>query len=79
MKQGKEVRDYIVNVIGYEHLVAIKLYLMLIHCHPFLELREIKDTGEIERIIHVQVNVEHRLVLHRIEALVELHIVLVAK
>ena len=76
MKERKEVRNDIVNRVGHEHLVAIELDLVAGYLDIVLDLREIEDTGEVERIIHVQMDVEKRVLLHRIEVAVELHIVL---
>ncbi len=62
-----------------EHLVAVKLDVILLNCHPVLDLREVEDAGEVERIVHVQVNVEQRIFLHRVEIPVELHVVFILK
>ena len=37
---------------------------------------EIQDTGEVEGVVHVQMDVEQRFLQHRIELAVELHVVL---
>ena len=48
------------------------------HIEVRLDLREIEDTGEVERIVHVQMDMEERFVhLHRIEFVVELIIILI--
>ena len=76
MEKGQEVRYDIVHVIGNEHLVAIELYLVLLYRHTVLDFREIEDTGEVERIVHIEVDMEERLLVTRIEGPIELHIVL---
>ena len=43
-----------------------------------LDLREIEDTGQVERVVHIEVDMEERFIhLHRIEFVVELVIVLI--
>ena len=76
MQESQEVRDDVVYRIRHEHLVAVKLDLVPCYLHPVLDLREIEDTCQMERIIHIKMNVEQWFVLHRIERTVELHVVL---
>ena len=76
VQKRQEVRDDVVHVVGDEHLVAVKLDVVLLDRHPVLDLREVEDSGEVERIVHVQMDVEQRVFLHRVEIPVELHIVL---
>ena len=77
MEQRHELGHYILDRIGDEHLVAVELDLVLGDLQLVLDLREIEDSGEVERIIHIQVDIEQRIVERRIEAVVELHIILV--
>ena len=67
MKKGQEVRHYVVHAVRDEHLVAIELYLVLLNLEGVLDFREIEYSGEVERIVHVEVDVEERLLGHRIE------------
>ena len=60
-----------------EHLVAEQLDLVLVDCHPFLDLGEVEYSREGERIVYVEVDVEHGVLLHRVESVVEVHVVLV--
>ena len=76
MQQGQKVRHDVVHAVGDEHLVAVELNLVLADFHLILDLREIEDTRQVEGIVHVQVNVEERVLPHRIEGAVELVIVL---
>ena len=76
MKQGKEVGNDVVHMVGNEHLVAIELDFVLVYRHTLLDLREVEYAGEVERIVHIEVDVEHRVLLHRIEGVVEVHVVL---
>ncbi len=79
VKKRQEVRDDVIDVIRDEHLVAVKLDVVLLDRHPVLDLREVKDSGKVERIVHIQVDVEQRVLLHRVEIPVELHVVLFLK
>ena len=76
MQESQEVRDDVVDRIRHKHLVAVKLDLVPGYLHLVLDLREIEDTRQMERIVHIKMDVEQRLVLHRIERTVELHVVL---
>ena len=76
VKQGEELRYDVLHVVCHEHLVAVELDLVLLDGHPFLDLREIEYARQVERIVHIQVDVEQRFVVHRVEGLVELHVVL---
>lgn len=42
-----------------------------------LDAREIQDTGQMERVIHVQMNPEQRFVGHRIQILIEFLIIFI--
>ncbi len=76
MQQGQEIGHDILYRIGDEHLVAVKLNLVLGHVQTVLDLGEIQDTGEVEGVVHIQMDVEQRFLQHRIELAVELHVVL---
>ena len=76
VKEGQEIRDDVLDVVGDEHLVAVELDVVLLDRHPVLDLREVEDAGEVERIVNIQVDVEQRILLHRVEIPVELHVVL---
>ena len=78
MQQRQVLRHYLLHFVGHKHLVAIELNLVAVYVQVGLYLREIEDTGQVERVIDIQVNMEQRLVhLHRIELVVEMLIVLV--
>ena len=73
---GHDILDF----VGDVNLVAIELNLVAVHVEVVLDLREIEDTGEVERIVDVEMDVEERLVhLERIEFMVELIVVLVGE
>ena len=42
-----------------------------------LDAREIQDTGQMERVIHIQMNPEQRFVGHRIQILIEFLIIFI--
>ena len=76
MEKSKEIRDNIVNAVSDEHLVAIKLDLVAGYVHPVLDLGKIEDTCEMERIVHIEMYIEQRILSHRVQGPVEIHIVL---
>ena len=46
--------------------------------HFLLQLREVQNAGEVEREVHIQVNVEQRVLeIHRVQVLVEFRVVFV--
>ena len=71
MQQGQELRYNTFHLISDEHLVAIQLDLIALQIDIRLDAWEIEDTREVERIIHIQVDPEHRLVAHGVEGAVE--------
>ena len=75
MKKCQEVGNYVVHVVRDEHLIAVKLYLVLVYRHSLLNLREVEHTGKCERIVYIKVNVEHRIFLHRVEGVVEIDVI----
>ena len=76
VKQRHEVRDDVVHVVRHKHLVAVQGNLVPVDSDALLDLREIQDTGQIEGIVHVQMDVEQRLLVHRIQGAVEREVVL---
>ena len=80
MEKSEILRHDIFDFVGDVNLVAIELNLVAVNVEVVLDLREIEDTGEVERIVHVEMDVEKRLVhLERIEFVVELIVVLIGK
>ena len=79
MKKSEEVRNDVLHRVGHEHLIAVELNLVAGHLNVVLDLREVEDTGEVERVVYIEVNVEQRLVSHRVESFVELVVVLVCQ
>ena len=77
MQQGKEIRNYTLNGISYEHLVAVQLDAVLLQVQIGLDLWEVQDSGKMEREINVKVYPEQRLILHRIEFAVKVLVVIV--
>ena len=71
MKEGEEVWYDAFHLVGDEHLIAVELYLIALQVDMALHTREVKDTRQMEREIHIEVNPEERLVLHRVEGAVE--------
>ena len=75
VQQRHEVRDDVVHMVRHEHLVAVQGDLVPVDGDALLDLREVQDTGEVERIVHVQVDVEQRLLVHRIQGAVEREVI----
>ena len=77
MKQRQIFGHYVLHLVRHEHLVAIQLYLVPPYVQIVLYLREIQYSCQVERVIHIQMYVEQRLVkLHRVQLMVELLVVL---
>ena len=58
MQQCQEIGHDAFHRISYEDLVAIQLDLVFLDFKCFFYLWEIEDTGKVERIIHIQVDLE---------------------
>ena len=70
----------VLHLVGDIDLVAIELNLIAVDVEIVLNLREIEYSGQVERIIDVEVDMEERLLhLHWIEFVVELIVVLVGE
>src|SRR5215469_13368046 len=76
MQQHQKFRNDVFDLIGDENLVAVKLDLVLLKFEALLDLRKIKDTGQIERIIDIEMYPEQRRFAIRIQFLVKILIVL---
>ena len=77
MQQRKELGHDAFHLVCDKHLVAIELYLVALQVYVAVDAGEIQDTRKVERIVHVQVYPEQRLVLHGIERAVEFLVILV--
>ena len=78
MQQRQVFRHDVLHFIGHIYLIAVQLDLIAMYIEVRFDLREIKDTGEIERVIHIQMNMKERLIhLSRIEFVIELIVVLI--
>ena len=72
VQQRQVFRDDVLHFVGDVDLVAVELDLIAVHVEVRLDLREIQDTREVERIVHIEVDMEEGFVeLHRIEFVVE--------
>ena len=79
MKELHEFGHYAFDRVGDEYLIAIELYTVAIDVEIILDFGEEQNAGEIERIVDVEVDPEERLVLARIEFLIELAVVLIGQ
>ena len=77
VQQRQELGHNAFYGVGHEDLVAIELYLVALDVEVVLYLREVEDAGQVEGVIHIEVNPEERFVGHREEVTVELLVVLV--
>ena len=76
VQQCQILRHDTFYLVGYEDLIAIQLYLVLLNLEIVVDFREIEDTRQMERIVDVQMDVEQRLVAHRIEFAIEILVLL---
>ena len=77
MQQSEEIGHDILHAVGDKHLIAIKLNLVATQIEIILNLGKVEHTGKIERVVHVEVNPEQRLIVAGIELTVELLVVFV--
>ena len=78
MEQCKELRHNAFHLVGDKHLVAVELNLVALNVEVRLDAREVEDSGEVERVVHVQMDPEQRFVeLHGVERAVEALVVFV--
>ena len=77
VQQGEELGYDALHGVGDEHLVAVEPDLVALQIHVAFDAREVEDTGQVEGIIHVEVDPEERLVGHRVELAVERLVVLI--
>ena len=61
MEKHEEIRYNSLDRIRYKYLVAIQLNLIALDLEVFLHLWEKENSGEVEWIIHIQVNIEERI------------------
>ncbi len=77
VEQSQILRYDVLDLIGHEDLVAVELDLVIVDVEVVLDLREVENTRQVERIIHIQMNMEQRfLELIGIELMIELLVVL---
>ena len=79
VQQRQELRYDALDRVGDEDLIAIELYLVLLYFEVVPNLREVEDTGQIERVVDVEVDVEERIFGHRVEGAVKLHVLFVGE
>ena len=77
VQEGEEVRHDTLYFIGDVNLIAVELNLVALQIQVVFDLREIEDTCQIERIVHIEVDPKERLFGHGIERTVKFLIVFV--
>ena len=76
VQQRQILRHDALDLIRDIHLVRIELNPVLLNLEVVVDLREIEDARQVERVVDVQVNREQRLIAHGIELVVELLVLL---
>ncbi len=77
LQEHQEIRDDLLDVVGDEHLAGKQLDLALAGTEIVGDFGEIEDALQVEGIIHIQVHVEQRLVVHMENLLVEIPVFLI--
>ena len=78
MKQHQVFWHYSFDRVGYEHLVAIELYLVAVGVDGFAHFGEVEYAREVERVVDVEMNLEQRILkVNGVEFVVELLVVVV--
>ena len=76
MQQRQVLRHDALDLIRHIDLVRIELDLVLLDLEVVVNLREVEDARQVERIVDIEVDREQRLVAHRVEFAVELLVLL---
>src|SRR5690606_25609472 len=77
VQQHQKIRYNIFNLIGDEDLATVELYFVLVKLEVVLNLREVQDTCQRERIVDVEVNPEQWVFRERIYLLIESEVVFI--
>ena len=79
VEQREEVGHDAFYLVGYENLVAVKLYLVALQVDVRFNPWEVQYAGKVERVVNVKVNPEQRVVLHGVKLMVKLLVVFILK
>ena len=66
VQQRQVFRHDALDLIRHIHLIRIELNLVLLYLEVVVDLREIEDARQVERIVDIQVDREQRLVAQRV-------------
>ena len=78
VQQRQVLRHDILHLIGHKDLIAIELYLVALYVQVRFDAREIQYSGQVEGIVHIEVNMEQRFIhLHGVQLVVERLVVLI--
>ena len=77
LHQHHKLRHHPLDLVSNIDLVAIQLNPVALKVDVALNLREIQNAGERERIVHVEMNPEHRILLSRHQLTVETQVVVI--
>ncbi len=80
VKQRQEIGDDVLHVVRDEDLVGVEVDAVLLQVHLLLQLGEVEDARQVEGEVHVEVNVEQRVLeVHGVEVPVEFLVVFVGE
>ena len=77
VQQRQELGNDALHRIGHIHLIAVKLYPVLLNLEIVVDFREIENPRQVERIVDVEMYPEQRVVAARIELPVEFPVLFV--
>ena len=60
MQQSQKIGHDAFYRIGNKHLIAIELYFVALQVEVAFYFRKVENTRQVERIVHIQMNVEKR-------------------
>ena len=79
LHDGHELRHYTLHLVGDEHLIAIQLDAILLDVDVVVDLRKVEDTRQIEGIVHIQMNPEHRFPIHGAQFMIEVDVIFIGQ
>ena len=62
VQQGKVFGYDILHLVRNKHLIAVELDFVTVDIKVILDFREVEDTRQVERIIHIEMDMEQGFV-----------------
>jgi hypothetical protein len=75
VQQGHKVGNDTFHGVCDKHLVAVELNLVFLNLQIAFDFGKVQNSGEVKRIIHIEMDVKLRVLSHRIELPVELIVI----